>query len=74
MKVVCEFALENVMKKFSEGGPLDPPYLQKLSMRVPINHKKLYYNYYTYNPPTAPPKCQMLCYIPDGCIQNRFQF
>ena len=38
-------------------------------MRVPINHKKLYYNYYTYNPPTSPPpQRQMLRYDPDGCI------
>ena len=35
------------MLKFSGGGPTDPPFLQKLSMTVQINHKMLYYNYYT---------------------------
>jgi hypothetical protein len=56
MKFVCEFALENARnsvlelqkcKNFlGEDPQTDPPFLQKLSMRVPINHKKLYYNYY----------------------------
>ena len=57
MKFVCEFALENARNSVLElqNGPPDPPFLPKLSMRVPINKKKLYYNYYTYNPPTSTP-------------------
>jgi hypothetical protein len=36
------------MWKFSGGGPPDSPFLlQKLSMTVEINQKKLYYNHYT---------------------------
>ena len=67
MKFVCEFALENARnsvlelqkcKNFLGEDPQTPPFLQKLSMRVPINHKKLYYNYYTYNPPTSSPPPQ----------------
>ena len=35
------------MEQFSEGGPPNPRFLPKLSMTVQVNHKKLYYNYYT---------------------------
>jgi hypothetical protein len=35
------------MEQFSEGGPPNPRFLLKLSMTVQVNHKKLYYNYYT---------------------------
>ena len=40
MQFVCKFALENARNSVLE-----------LSMRAPINHKTLYYNYYTYIPP-----------------------
>ena len=35
------------MEQFSGGGPPNPRFLPKLSMAVKVNHKKLYYNYYT---------------------------
>ena len=35
------------MEQFSGGGPPNPRFLPKLSMTVQVNHKKLYYNYYT---------------------------
>ena len=35
------------MAQFSGGGPPNPRFLPKLSMTVQVNHKKLYYNYYT---------------------------
>jgi hypothetical protein len=35
------------MEHFSGGGPPNPRFLPKLSMTVKVNHKKLYYNYYT---------------------------
>jgi hypothetical protein len=35
------------MEQFSGGGPPSPRFLPKLSMTVQVNHKKLYYNYYT---------------------------
>ena len=35
------------MEQFSGGGPPNPRFLLKLSMTVQVNHKKLYYNYYT---------------------------
>ena len=35
------------MEQFSGGGPPNPCFLPKLSMTVQVNHKKLYYNYYT---------------------------
>ena len=35
------------MEQFSGGGPPNPRFLPKLSMTVKVNHKKLYYNYYT---------------------------
>jgi hypothetical protein len=51
MQFVCELALQNARNSVLElqkcKNFLDPPFLPKLSMRVPINHKKLYYNYYT---------------------------
>ena len=61
MQFVREFALENARnlvlelqkcKHFLGEDPQNPLFSQNL---VPINHKKLYYNYYTYNPPTYPP-------------------
>jgi hypothetical protein len=61
------------------GGPTeDPSFLPKLGMRVPINHKKNFIIIITciilQHPPPPPIKRQMLCYVPDGCIGNRFQF
>jgi hypothetical protein len=65
------------MEPFSGGGPPNPRFIPKLSMTVQVNHKKLYYNYYTLGkyllkiqisgkilrqPP--PPQLQMLCYVP----------
>jgi hypothetical protein len=65
------------MEPFSGGGPPNPRFIPKLSMTVQVNHKKLYYNYYTLgkyllkiqisgkilrHPP--PPQLQMLCYVP----------
>ena len=65
------------MEQFSGGGPPNPRFLPKLSMTVKVNHKKLYYNYYTLGkyllkiqisskilrqPP--PLQLQMLCYVP----------
>ena len=35
------------MEQFSEGGLPNPHFFPKLSMTVQVNHKKLYYNYYT---------------------------
>ena len=35
------------MEQFSGGGPPNPRFLPKLSMTLQVNHKKLYYNYYT---------------------------
>jgi hypothetical protein len=35
------------MEQFSGGGPPNLRFLPKLSMTVQVNHKKLYYNYYT---------------------------
>jgi hypothetical protein len=67
MQFVCEFALENARnsvlelqkcKNFLGEDPQTPLFSQNLviiSMRVPINQKKLYYNYYTYNPAISPP-------------------
>jgi hypothetical protein len=51
IQFVCKFALENArnavleLQKCKVSG--DPPLLPKISMTVQINHKKLYYNYYT---------------------------
>ena len=35
------------MEQFSGGSPPNPRFFAKLSMTVQVNHKKLYYNYYT---------------------------
>jgi hypothetical protein len=49
----CEFAnllyktQEMQSRSFKNAKFSDPPFLRKLSMTVEINHKKLYYNYYT---------------------------
>jgi hypothetical protein len=68
MQFVREFALENARnsvlelqkcKNFLGEDPQNPLFSQNL---VPINHKKLYYNYYTYNPPTYPPPPNVRCF------------
>jgi hypothetical protein len=83
MQFVCEVALENTRnsvlelqkcKNFPGGVPLDPPFLPKLSMRVPINHKKLYYNYYTYNPPTSPPNVRCFATSLMVVFETNFSF
>jgi hypothetical protein len=85
IQFVCEFALENAgiavleLQKWNNflGEDPNPRFLLKLSMTVQVNHKKLYYNYYTLGkyllkilisskillqPP--PPQLQMLCCVP----------
>jgi hypothetical protein len=70
MQFVCEYALENAINSVLDlqkcknflGRTPRLPFLPKLSMRVPINHQKLYYNYYTYNPPTSPPLPNVRCF------------
>jgi hypothetical protein len=66
------------MEQFWGGGPPNPRFLPKLSMTVQVNHKMLYYNYYTLGKyllkiqilgkilrqPPPPPQLQMLCYVP----------
>ena len=66
------------MEQFSGGAPPNPSFLPKLNMTVKVNHKKLYYNYYTLGKyllkiqisskilrqPPPPPQLQMLCYVP----------
>jgi hypothetical protein len=65
---------------FWGGPPIPPPFLPKLSMTVQVNHKKLYYDYYTsgkcltlkfkfevkFSDPPPPPQLQMLRYVPEG--------
>ena len=60
------------MEPFFWGGPPNPRFRLKLSMTVQVNHKKLYYNYYTYllkiqisvkilrQPPPPPPTSNAL--------------
>ena len=61
LNLFAKFALENArnsvleLRKCKTFLGEDPPFRPKLSVRVPISHKKLYYNYYMYNPPTSPP-------------------
>ena len=74
----CSTPRASKMQQFSGGGPPNPRFLPKLSMTVKVNHKKLYYNYYTLGkyllkiqisskilrPPHPLPQLQMLCYVP----------
>ena len=70
-------------KNLGGGRPTDPSFLLKLSMTVQINHKKLYYNYYTSDKfltlkfkfqvkssDMPAPQLQMLRHVPDGCISK----